>query len=55
MLGNFPPIKLATDDKPKLIVVIDTEEEFDWNAPADRAKTGVTAMDSIYRAQDIFD
>ena len=55
MLGNFPPIKLAIDDKPKLIVVIDTEEEFDWNAPADRAKTGVTAMDSIYRVQDIFD
>lgn len=55
MLGNFPPIKLAKEEKPKLIVVIDTEEEFDWNAPADRSQTGVSAMDYIYRAQDIFD
>lgn len=55
MLGKNPPIELSTDTKPKLIVVIDTEEEFDWNAPADRSANTVTAMDYIYRVQDIFD
>ena len=55
MLGKKSPVKLSADAKPKLIVVIDTEEEFDWNAPADRTATGVSAMDSIYRVQDIFD
>ena len=55
MLGKNPPIALPPDTKPKLVVVIDTEEEFDWNAPADRKATGVSAMDYIYRVQDIFD
>lgn len=55
MLGKNPPIQLSSDTKPKLIVVIDTEEEFDWSAPADRSANAVTAMDYIYRVQDIFD
>lgn len=55
MLGFNAPINISSDQRPQLVVVIDTEEEFDWNAPADRNKTGVTAMDYIYRAQDIFD
>ena len=55
MLGKNSPIELSPDTKPRLVVVIDTEEEFDWNAPADRAATGVSAMDSIYKVQDIFD
>jgi len=54
MLNNYPPIKYPSDSKPQLIVVIDTEEEFDWSAPPDRASTAVTAMSEIYRVQDIF-
>lgn len=55
MLAKHAPIRIPKDKRPQLIIVIDTEEEFDWNAPADRAQTGVSAMDLIYRAQDIFD
>ena len=54
MLKNYPSIKYAADSKPQLIVVIDTEEEFNWSAPPDRASTAVTAMSEIYRVQDIF-
>ena len=49
------PIKFPNESKPQLMVVIDTEEEFDWSAPADRAATSVTAMEHIAVVQDIFD
>ena len=55
MLGYHSPIKLPKDEPPKLIVVIDTEEEFNWSAPVSRSETGVTAMKYITRAQEIFD
>ena len=55
MLGDHNKIRLPADSPPQLIVVIDTEEEFDWNAPPDRSATGVTAMDHITRAQELFD
>jgi len=55
VLGLNAPIKLPKEMQPQLIVVIDTEEEFDWGDPVDRNQTGVTAMDYIYRVQDIFD
>lgn len=42
-------------EKPKLIVVIDTEEEFDWTSPHCRNHTSVRAMRWIGRIQDIFD
>lgn len=42
-------------DKPQLVVVIDTEEEFDWSGPFSRSHTSVTAMRWIHRVQDIFD
>jgi hypothetical protein len=41
--------------KPRLFVVIDTEEEFDWSAPFSRANTSVSAMRHVDRAQRIFD
>lgn len=41
--------------RPRLIVVIDTEEEFDWGAPYLRSNTHVTAMRHIGRVQAIFD
>lgn len=42
-------------EKPKLIVVIDTEEEFDWSQNFSRENTSVKAMRSIERVQKIFD
>jgi hypothetical protein len=40
---------------PRLFVVIDTEEEFDWGAPFSRTATAVTAMRDIGRVQRLFD
>lgn len=39
----------------RLIVVIDTEEEFDWSRPVARSNISVSAMRSILRIQDVFD
>ena len=39
----------------KLMVVIDTEEDFDWSGGFSREQTSVESMRWIYRAQDIFD
>ena len=44
-------IHLPADTRPILVVVIHTEEEFDWNLPHDRNATGVGHMDHIGRAQ----
>ena len=41
--------------RPILVVVIHTEEEFDWDKPHDRAATGVAHMRHIHRAQEVFD
>src|SRR5687767_7360445 len=49
------PVRMASTRVPELLVFIDTEEEFDWNAPFSRANTAVTAMGSIHRVQTIFD
>jgi hypothetical protein len=35
------------------VVVVDTEEEFDWGVGFDRSATGVTAMDDIGRFQEV--
>ena len=40
-------------DKPLLLVVVDTEEEFDWNEFPDRSETSVTAMDHAESYQSI--
>lgn len=42
------------DDRPRLCVVIDTEEEFDWSKPFDRASRSVTNIADQWRAQSIF-
>jgi len=44
------PAELA----PQLVVVIDTEEEFNWNDPVERSKTSVAHMEMLDRCQDIF-
>ena len=48
-------VTLPRDIRPILVVVIHTEEEFDWNLPHDRNATGVLHMDHIWRAQQVFD
>lgn len=54
-----PPVqKLLTPPAswpPTLVVVIDTEEEFDWTAPFDPANTAVTNIGLQPLAQSIFD
>lgn len=54
-LRNLQALSIPTGHPPVLMVVIDTEEEFDWNAPFDRAKTSVEAMRHIGLAQGLFD
>src|SRR4051812_40772005 len=48
-----PAVTAAT--RASILVVVDTEEEFDWDAPYRRENTRVTAMRYIDRAQSIFD
>lgn len=42
-------------EKAKLVVVIDTEEAFDWSRGRSRSNTAVQALRWIGRIQDIFD
>lgn len=53
MFSQQKRITVAPEEAPQLLVVVDTEEDFDWNAPPDRANTGVTSMLHIDRAQSI--
>jgi len=46
--------RLPAGEAPKLVVIIDTEEEFDWSKPHARANTAVTTVGAQGRAQDIF-
>jgi len=48
-------LTVPADWPPTLVVVVDTEEEFDWNAPFNPASTAVTNIASQYPAQHIFD
>ena len=47
--------RLAPEEKPRLVVVIDTEEEFDWGGGFSPKHTAVQAMRQIHRIQSIFD
>ncbi len=47
------PARLPADEPPQLLVVVDTEEEFDWGAPFDRNATSVEAMSHQQRAQQL--
>jgi hypothetical protein len=49
------PCDLPESGSPALVVVVDTEEEFDWSAPFDCAGTAVGHMAAIGRVQDVFD
>ena len=48
-VADLPP-----DMPPQLLVIIDTEEEFDWGRPVARKNTGVQTIQVQHRAQEIF-
>lgn len=48
-------VAAVRDGVPTLMVLIDTEEEFDWSRPLARENTGVTAMAAQHRAHRVFD
>ena len=48
-------ISLPSAIPPALMIVVDTEEEFDWDGGVDRQSTQVTAMREIGRLQDAFE
>lgn len=50
-----PTVRPPAASTPILLVVVDTEEEFDWNADFDRNATGVRHMREIGRFQEICD
>jgi hypothetical protein len=47
--------QLPPSHPPVVFAVIDTEEEFDWRKPFDRDSVGVSAMQHIWRAQNLFE
>ena len=52
--SSGPAPRLPKDHPPLLLVVIDTEEEFDWTRPHARENTSVTAIAAQGQAQEIF-
>lgn len=48
-------LSLPASAAPALMVVIDTEEEFDWAGPFGRVGHSVDALDDLGRAQDLFE
>jgi hypothetical protein len=48
-------VRLPSESPPILLVVIDTEEEFDWSRDFDRSNTSVGHMRAIPRLQAVFD
>lgn len=55
MLKPVNPVEFSPEARPELIVVVDTEEEFDWSKLPDPSNSSVSAIDQIGRVQDIFD
>ncbi len=49
----FTPVRARADEKPKLFVIVDTEEEFDWSKPFSRDEVGVTAIQDAERLQAV--
>jgi len=53
VLTNCRPLALPDGAKPVLAVVVDTEEEFDWDAPFSREATSVEALAELDRLQEV--
>jgi hypothetical protein len=50
-----PQPALLPPGGPQLLVVVDTEEEFDWNRPFDRRATGTVSIPAQHHAHAVFD
>ena len=48
-------IEVGEQERPILVAVVDTEEEFEWGEPFDPAATSVTAMKRLEIGQQVFD
>jgi hypothetical protein len=48
-------LSLPPDSPPRLVVLIDTEEEFDWDAPFSREATAVRHMRRLNSLQSVFE
>jgi len=55
VIGESVRVAALPEGPPLLLVVVDTEEEFDWASPFDRGQVSVSAMQVQSRAQGIFD
>jgi len=53
MIETGTRIKFDESTQPLLIVVVDTEEEFNWAKPPDSAETSVSHMESLHLTHDI--
>jgi len=51
--GFFRPVRTSATERPRLLVVVDTEEEFNWAAPYSRDAVGVTAISEVGRLQRV--
>lgn len=51
---DMEPARLPPESPPLLLVVIDTEEEFDWNRPLSRSNTAVDSIAAQGLAQEVF-
>lgn len=49
------PLDRSADLAPELAIVVDTEEEFDWTKPFDRACTATTSIPAQARAHELYD
>ena len=50
-----PQLAKLNFDRPQLLVVVDTEEEFDWQQPFDRRRTSTASIPAQDRAHAIYD
>ena len=46
---------VTPNNKPHLIAVVDTEEEFEWEQPFSRSATSVRHMEQVGKLQSLFD
>jgi len=54
MLTDKNIISYPQNHQPQLIVVVDTEEEFNWSAPPNKESNSIQSIREIYRVQNIF-
>lgn len=53
-LSERVPLTLPQMDAPRVLVFIDTEEDFDWSKPLDRQNVSVNSVKSLEKAHRIF-